>query len=158
MMKMSYRYIVPLLFCFSLEAHAAAEDGRLQAAMNLLESMDMRVNLARTVEQVTSAEVEKSPELVPYKGVMLEFMNRYMGFDNLKADLAKLYADAFTQSELEELARFYQTPVGKKTLQRMPELTVRGGLLGQRKVEEHLVELEAMITKESQRIQTIQAK
>lgn len=158
MMKMSYRYFVPLLFCFSLEAHAAAEDGRLQAAMNLLESMDMRVNLARTVEQVTTAEVEKSPELVPYKGVMLEFMNRYMGFDNLKSDLAKLYADAFTKVELEELARFYQTPVGKKTLQQMPELTVRGGLLGQRKVEEHLAELEAMITQESQRIQTIQAK
>lgn len=158
MMKMLFRYIASLLLFFSLQAHAAPEDGRLQAAVNLLESMDMRVNLARTVEQVTSAEVEKSPELVPYKGVMLEFMNRYMGFDNLKADLAKLYADAFTQSELEELARFYQTPVGKKTLQKMPELTVRGGLLGQRKVEEHLVELEAMITKESQRILTIQAK
>lgn len=157
-MKHSLRFLALFMLAFSMGAHAAPEDGRIKAAMNLLEAMDMRVNLARTVEQVTLAEVDKTPGLVPYKGVMLEFMNKYMGFDNLKADLAKLYADAFTKAELEELARFYQTPVGRKILNKMPELTVLGSRMGQQKVEEHLGELEAMIAKETQRIQSLQAK
>ncbi len=143
---------VLLLFCG--EARAANETGRLDAALRLLDAMDMRVNLANTVEKVTLAEVEKNPNLEPYKGVMLEFMNRYMGFDNIKNELADIYANSFTQTELEELARFYQTPVGKKILQKLPELTVEGARLGQRKVEEHLGELEIMIGKEAERIRS----
>ncbi len=156
-MKTAHRYLALVLLAFSLETHAAPEDSRFNAAMNLLEAMDMRVNLARTVEQVTYAEVEKSPELVPFRAVMLEFMNKYMGFDNLKSDLAKIYADAFTQAELEELARFYRTPVGRKVLQKMPELTVLGARLGEQKVEDNLGELEGMIAREAQRLQSRQA-
>ena len=154
MLKIPYRYLAPILLAFSFETHAALEDSRINAALSLLEAMDMRVNLARTVEQVTYAEVDKSPELVPYKAVMLEFMNKYMGFDNLKADLARIYADAFTQAELEELARFYRTPVGRKVLDKMPELTVLGARMGEQKVEEHLGELEGMIAREAQRLQS----
>jgi hypothetical protein len=43
--------------------------GAVKAALNLLEAMDMRVNLARTVGQVKAAEAEKSLTLLPYKGV-----------------------------------------------------------------------------------------
>lgn len=145
-------FFCAVFLLFSAEAGAAQEIGRLDAALRLLDAMDMRVNLANTVEQVTLAEVEKNPKLEPYKGVMLEFMNKYMGFDNIKSELADIYANAFTQTELEELARFYQTPVGKKILQKLPELTVEGARLGQRKVEEHLGELQVMISREAERI------
>jgi uncharacterized protein len=157
-MNRSLHIFAMVTLLFSMDTHAVTEDGRAKAAMRLLDAMDMRVNLARTVEQVTEAEVEKTPALVPYKSVLLEFMNKYMGYDNIKADLAKLYADAYTQSELEELARFYQTPVGKKLLNKLPELTVQGARLGQQKVEEHLDELRALVARESQRIQSLQAK
>lgn len=130
----------------------------MDAALRLLDAMDMRVNLANTVEQVTLAEVEKNPKLVPYKNVMLEFMGKYMGFDNIKAELADIYANAFTLTELEELARFYRTPVGKKILQKLPELTVQGARLGQHKVEEHLGELEILIRQEAERIQSRSAR
>lgn len=146
------------MLVLSMPAHAAMESGRMKAAVNLLDAMDMRVTLARTVEQVTSAEVDKNPDLIPFKGVMLEFMGKYMGYDSLKDDLAKLYAETFTRAELEELARFYQTPLGRKMLLKLPELTVQGSRLGQQKVEEHLPELEAMITREAERLKAQQAR
>jgi hypothetical protein len=155
-MTIPRRYLALILLAFSLETHAAPEDSRIDAALNLLEAMDMRVNLARTVEQVTYAEVEKSPELLPFKAVMLEFMNKYMGFDNLRSDLARIYADAFTRAELEELARFYRTPVGRKVLEKMPELTVLGARMGEQKVEDNLAELEGMIAREAQRLRSRQ--
>lgn len=152
------QFLALALLAFNMQAHAAPENGRMKAAVNLLDAMDMRVTLARTVEQVTTAEVDKNPDLIPFKGVMLEFMGKYMGYDSLKGDLAKLYADSFTRAELEELARFYQTPLGRKMLLKLPELTVEGSRLGQRKVEEHLPELEAMITREAERLKAQQAK
>lgn len=157
-MRKTTGLIAALWLAFAGQAFAAAEEGRQAAALRLLEAMDMRVNLARTIEQVTLAEVHKNPKLEPFKGVMLEFMHKYMGYDSLKNDLAKIYADAFILAELDELARFYQTPVGRKTLQMLPELTVQGGRMGERKVQEHLGELEAMISKEAQRLQAQQKK
>lgn len=152
------QFLALALLAFNMHAHAAPENGRMKAALNLLDAMDMRVTLARTVEQVTTAEVDKNPDLIPFKGVMLEFMGKHMGYDSLKGDLAKLYADSFTRAELEELARFYQTPLGRKMLLKLPELTVEGSRLGQRKVEEHLPELEAMITQEAERLKAQQAR
>ena len=157
-MKYSIRFLVATMLVFSTATFAATEDGRMAAALRLFEAMDMRLNLARTVEQVVLLEVEKNPKLEPIKGVMLDFMNKYMGFDNLKADLASIYVNAYTQTELEELTRFYQTPVGMKALKQMPELTVQGARLGQRQAEEHLGELEAMLTKEYERRQAQPAK
>lgn len=157
-MRKTTGLIAALWLAFAGQAFAAAEDGRQAAALRLLEAMDMRVNLARTIEQLTLAEVEKNPDLKPFKGVMLEFMGRYMGFDSLKLDLARIYAVAYSQAELEELSRFYQTPLGRKTLQKMPELTVEGSRIGQRRVEEHLGELEAMIKREAQRLKARPAK
>jgi hypothetical protein len=157
-MRKTTGLIAALWLAFAGQAFAAAEDGRQAAALRLLEAMDMRVNLARTIDQVTLAEVDKNPKLEPFKGVMLEFMHKYMGYDSLKNDLAKIYADAFNLAELDELSRFYQTPVGRKTLQMLPELTVQGGRMGERKVQEHLGELEAMISKEAQRLQAQQKK
>ena len=157
-MRKTAGLIAALWLAFAGQALAASEDGRQAAALRLLESMDMRVNLARTIDQVTLAEVEKNPKLEPFKGVMLEFMHKYMGYDSLKDDLAKIYADAFNLVELDELSRFYLTPVGRKTLQLLPELTVQGGRMGELKVQEHLGELEAMIGREAQRLQAEQKK
>lgn len=155
-------FLLPFLACFllgfSLPGQAAQEDARMRAALALLDAMDMRVTLSQTVDQVTQAEVDKNPELLPFKAVMLRFMHKYMGYDNIKGDLALLYANAFTQAELEELARFHRSPLGKKVSRRMPELTVAGSQLGQAKVETHLPELQAMVAEEARRLQATPAK
>ena len=142
----------------SLPGQAAPEATRMNAAMSLLESMDMRVTMAHTIDQVTHAEVEKNPDLVPFEGVMLRFMHKHMGYDSIKSELATIYANAFSQAELEELAKFYRTPVGRKMLMKMPELTVAGSRLGEMRVEANLTELEAMIAQEAERLRATSAK
>lgn len=146
------------LSVFSLPGQAAPEAARMNAALNLLESMDMRITMAHTIDHVTHAEVEKSPDLVPFEGVMLRFMHKHMGYDSIKTELAAIYANAFTQTELEELAKFYRTPLGKKMLVKLPELTVAGTRLGEMKVEANMAELEAMIAQEAERLQANSAR
>ncbi len=43
-------------------------------------------------------------------------------FSELVDDLAKIYADAFTQQEMKDIIAFYQTPAGKKLLDQQPKL------------------------------------
>jgi len=156
-MKKGVRVLLAALLLAAGQSYGANDDGQVAAATQLLDAMNMRVNLERTVEQVTLAEVRKNPKLAPYQGVMLEFMRKYMGYDSLKDDLVQLYSDTFSRTELEELARFYQTPVGKKTIEKLPELTVQGARLGQKKVQAHLGELKDMINLETERLKTLEA-
>lgn len=138
-------------------ARAAGEDGT-EAALRFLEAMDMKTVLAQTIEQATAAELAKNPALEPYRGVFLEFMHRHMGYDSIKADMAAMYAEAFTREELIELAAFYQTPLGRKATQALPALMIKGGQYGQRKVQDNIGELQEMIAVESRRIQTLQGR
>ncbi len=50
----------------------------------------------------------------------------------LHAQIAEVYADEFTTAELRELLKFYRGPLGKKFLKRMPLVTQKTIVLGQR--------------------------
>ncbi|MGC4015611.1 MAG: DUF2059 domain-containing protein [Luteolibacter sp.] len=49
----------------------------------------------------------------------------------LVAAITKLYSDNFTAAELEELIKFYHTPVGKKALTTLPEIMGQAAQIGQ---------------------------
>jgi uncharacterized protein len=134
-------------------AAQAADDARLNAALGLLDKMDMRDTLSRTIEQYLQLEMENSPELEPFRHIMLTFLNKHMGFDSVRLDFARIYAEAFDEQELAEMSAFYATPTGRKAIQRVPELTAMGARLGQRKVEENMAELQAMIASEVKRLE-----
>ena len=59
--------------------------------------------------------------------------------------MIKLYAAEFTEGELAELNKFYQTPVGNKARQKTPLRLARSAELGQTRVQEHLPELQQAI-------------
>ena len=87
------------------------------------------------------AEYEDTPAAKP----MREFFNKYLSFESLKADLAKLYLESFSVEEIKQLTAFYQTELGKQVGSQMPVLTQKSMLLGQQRVMEHMDELEEAI-------------
>ena len=90
-------------------------------------------------------QVQQNPALAPHQAQMKAFLSKYMSWASLKDDMAKLYMAEFSESELNELTKFYQTPVGKKTIQKMPALMAKGAEIGQKRVQEHLPELQAAL-------------
>lgn len=67
-----------------------------------------------------------------------------MGWDNIKEDYINLYVDVFTESELRELIRFYQTPLGQKLIEKTPVLMQRTMLLTQQKMMRVMPEIQAI--------------
>ena len=49
--------------------------------------------------------------------------------------MVKLYTSNFSESELKELVAFYQSPLGKKVLEKMPQLTQQSAQMTQAKLE-----------------------
>ena len=79
--------------------------------------------------------------------VVKEFLNKYISYESVKKELAKIYLDNFTIKEIRELIEFYQTPLGRKVAEKTPILSVEGAQLGSRRVLEHQNELQQMIIK-----------
>lgn len=55
----------------------------------------------------------------------------------LQTQMIKIYQDSFSESEITELIAFYKTPIGKKTLELMPQLIQEGAMVGQQIAMKH---------------------
>lgn len=148
------KLILVVISAFMLAGTASfANDGSAAEAEKLFAKMQMKEMYEKTVEKMLSVQIQRNPSLVPYKGVMMRFLNKYMSFDSLKPDLVKIYSNTFTTNELKELNKFYSTKTGQKAIEVMPSLAAQGAELGARRVQDHIQELRSMLEAEKQRIQ-----
>ena len=104
----------------------ADEATHRKAVESLFALMGMEAVLTQSIDQMLAMQVQQNPALVPHQAQMKAFLSRYMSWASMKDDMAKLYMAEFSESELNELTKFYQTPVGKKTIQKMPALMAKG--------------------------------
>lgn len=128
---------------FSPNAWSDAE--AREAALAMMESINMERVLNQTIEQMVLMQLRNKPELQQFKDIMLSFFYKHMSYDSVKDEFADLYAEAFTAEELQQIAAFNATEVGQKALRELPTLAAKGAQIGQRRVQENRGELAAMI-------------
>jgi hypothetical protein len=143
-----------VLFVSAMLASSIAwsDDAAKIEAGKMLDSMGMETVLGQAIETTLDEEIRQQPNLTPYKGVMLEFFRKYMSYKSLRPELVELYANEFSAAELKEMRTFYETPTGKKAIEKMPVLMSKGSQIGVRRVQENMPELEQMMKDETEKI------
>jgi hypothetical protein len=106
------------------------------------------------IKRVTQMQIQANPQLKAIEPTIQAFFDKYMGWEAQKGDIAALYAKNYTTEELQELSKFYQTPLGQKTVQLMPQLAAAGAKIGQSKMMQHMPEMKAMIEAELKKLNT----
>ena len=142
------RLFLAAALCLLAAGSARAQDisaSHLQASVDLLMQMDMEGIMARSIDSVMDAQLQANPQLGPFEDIMREFMADAMSWDAVGDDLARVYAEAYTEAELRELGVFYATDLGQKTIQLMPVLMQQGMEIGQQVVLDRQPELERRI-------------
>lgn len=147
-MKFFFTLLLALALLQPISARADEASHR-KAAEALLGMMGMETLLGQSVDQMLAIQVQQNPALAPFQGQMKTFLGKYMSWASLKDDMTTVYMGEFSEAELNDLIKFYQTPLGKKTVQRMPALMAKGAEMGQKRVQEHLPELQAAIQAEA---------
>mgnify|MGYP001273968172 FL=1 len=51
---------------------------------------------------------------------LFNLMKAEMSWDKIKEDYIELYMSVYTKEEVNELIKFYQSPIGQKTIEKMP--------------------------------------
>jgi hypothetical protein len=131
-------------FAGNAQIAPAAKSSRLKAAEDLITASNIESQMSSMYANIVGAASAQIPEekKAKFKTVILNFLSKYMSFTDLKQEMARIYAEEFTEAELKEITRFYLTPVGKKTIEKLPALQQKGIAIAQQKLQAHLPELQ----------------
>jgi hypothetical protein len=126
-----------LICCTRADAQTAPDPDTIAAARELLTTMrladqfkQLLPRLAQTMKPAILAgrpEMEKDFDVV--MAVLVEGMNARVG--ELLDQIAGIYGQNFTASELRQAAAFYRTPVGQKILDKQPAMMQETMTMGQ---------------------------
>ena len=121
------------------------------AAETMLTAANVETSMNSVLDQTLDMQIKANPQLAPLRPVMSKFLSKHLSYEALKEELITMYTEEFTEEELLEIAAFYQTPTGRKAMEKMPVLFQRGSELGNRRVQENTPELRKMIQEEMKR-------
>ena len=126
---------------------ARADDkSHKKAAEDLLKVMQVEQQLDTSIAQSLDMQMKANPALATKRPAMEKFFKKHMSYASLKPDLVKMYADAFTEQELNQIRDFYLTPAGQKMVEKSPELMVKGMQIGAKRVQDNMGELQQMLS------------
>jgi hypothetical protein len=83
----------------------------------------------------SGAPESKRAMLESYQAKANATLDRAVGWEQIKPDMIELYTNNFDEQEMQDLLAFYQSPLGRKVLEKMPMLTAQSAQLTQRKLE-----------------------
>jgi uncharacterized protein len=113
-----------------------------ELAAELLHLTNTRENAERLLEQVRETQLEQleTLELPPEDALEIqrranEILQQELSWDSLSGDFIDLYANNFTQRELQAIVDFYNSPEGKTLTTKMPAVIQQSLGLVQERME-----------------------
>ncbi|NIE77181.1 DUF2059 domain-containing protein [Pantoea sp. Tr-811] len=83
----------------------------------------------------TKAPDAKKGVLDSYQAKANAALDNAIGWKKLKPKMVDLYTATFTEQELKDLVKFYESPLGMKVLREMPKVTQQSAQLTQNSLE-----------------------
>lgn len=141
---MKTRYLTAVLVLMACASWGDPASHR-KAVDDLFQTLDMRGTVVNMAQLLTDQFCSMDPQLQTYRDEIAAYVWKYLGWDALREDLARLYMESFSEEDLRAMAAFYATPAGRKSLQQMPELARQAAQLGQQRFDAHLTELSQLM-------------
>ena len=102
----------------------------------------------------TQAPENKKALLERYQAKANTALDQAIGWKKLEPELVSIYTSQFTERELGELMEFYESPLGKKMLDKLPELNARSAQLTQKKLEAAVPEVNKLLAEMTAELDT----
>lgn len=146
---------VALVFAFAPLAHAQDAE-RQKLAEQLLTSMDMQATVEKSFEMVKQMIPAQLKKMEATRGVTqknqaedalkktMDLVLQEMSWDKLKGDYISIYAETFTADELKGLVSFYESPIGKKLIEKQPALMQRSMQVSQKQMMTLMPKIQAL--------------
>jgi hypothetical protein len=118
-----------------------------KASERLFEAMHLRKAYSQMIDTNTAYIIKSNPKLKIIKAKIHAFYEKYTSWKQIKPKLTKLYFEYYETEELEKLSDFYETDLGQKSLELMPQLYKESQMIGVKLLKDHIAELKALAKK-----------
>jgi hypothetical protein len=135
---------LPLLLAVTFAAlsrSALAQDTSAthrEAVKQLMAVTHLREVTAQSMDDVVKSQMAQMPQLKPYESIMQTFLKEQMDWSALEPEFTRIYMEVFTEKELRDIVKIYQTPAGQMMLTKMPLLLVKTNEFTQRRLQSGL--------------------
>lgn len=144
--------VVLTLAAAPVVADTASHAAQVEQFLKLARADRMSVPVHAQVQQMfaqrfaqAKAPADKQAVLERYQVKADALLEGAVGWETLKPDMIKLYGQHFSERELKELNAFYQSALGRKVLNTMPELTAQSAQLAQARLESVVPEVNKLL-------------
>lgn len=134
------------------EPKPAPSQEEMKLAFSLLEAAGTPDVMEQTLQHTLNVQLQNAPELLPFRGAFESFLRRTISYEAQKDELARVYLELYSQDEIRELIRFYQTPIGRKKAAADAKISVHLAEAIQRKMTENMPQFQ----QEMQKLQQLQ--
>ncbi|MGP3789308.1 DUF2059 domain-containing protein [Pseudomonas sp. B392_1p] len=144
--------VVLTLAAAPVVADTASHAAQVEQFLKLARADRMSVPVHAQVQQMfaqrfaqAKAPADKQAVLERYQAKADALLEGAVGWETLKPDMIKLYGQHFSERELKELNAFYQSALGRKVLDTMPELTAQSAQMAQARLESVVPEVNKLL-------------
>ena len=125
----------------------ADEASHVRAVNDLFKVFQVEKYYQNISDMTVDNLVRMQPSLSEKKKEITTFVQSFLSWKSIEPEITEIYKEAFSEAELRELIGFYQTPIGKKVLKVLPELSQKGMDLAQRRLTQNMTKLQEFAKK-----------
>jgi hypothetical protein len=126
------------------DPQAAALVERLLVALNAQNTFD------ENAKQMAVAQIQAQPEMAMYADVFTEFYEKFLSYRAVREELVRNYVERFSVQELTELVGFYESDVGRKSTNFVPQIATQVLQAGAIQAQANTPLLQEMINEKSE--------
>jgi hypothetical protein len=133
-------------------ADAKSHQAQAERFLQLAQADKLTVPVYAQVQQMfaqrfaeANAPEAKKATLERYQAKANAALDKAVGWNQIKPDMVKLYTSNFSEAELDQLITFYQSPLGKKVMQRLPALNAESAQIAQARIEKAVPEVNGLM-------------
>lgn len=125
--------------------YAADSKSHRDQVEKLFTLTQMEKKIQQSVDSVLQLQLRQNPQLSTQKEIMAKFFEKYIGWQALKEDIAKMYMKTFSEKELVDINAFYITPAGQKVINVVPQLVLQRNQLAMERLQQNISELQEVL-------------
>jgi hypothetical protein len=127
---------------------------RMEQTFSQLMDVIMEQTKSSVMSQLTGTRVppEMQADVDQLQADVYQLLLKYMGWNQLKGEFTAMYAEAFTDEELDAILAFYRGPGGQAFVVKQPQLMQRSSEVSQRKMMEASPALQAVLAEWTQKM------
>ena len=142
--------------CLPAPADEASKTAKIKELLELTHSRDtIKQVLDLTEKQIRSNIVaqlmnsqptaEQQKDLDAFEEKVMVVLRKSLSWEQIEPEMVKIYQEAFSETELDGIVSFYQSPAGRAMVTKMPDILTKASAIGQQRVQASLPELQRLM-------------